>query len=149
MDTVLRAVEDELADIGLTVNSNKSHIMLRDLTQRHPPLPETVLLNGRGLQSASIIKYLGIYITADLQRRGIVMHRIQATYKTLYMLLPFLKQHRLPMTTLLRLYHTVIVPVVTYGLNGNGYGKAARHHRSPAGIRHQCQHFHHARATHY
>lgn len=116
MTDVVRELEIELAAIGLTVNAKKSNILLRDPIQCHSPLAEEVLINGKHIKVAATIKYLGIYLSADLHRRGTVMHRIQAAYRTLYMLMPFLKRHRLPMDTLLHIYHTVIAPTALYGL---------------------------------
>lgn len=72
------------------------------------------------------MKYLGIYISTNLDRRSTVSHRIKVACRTLHMFLPFFTAHRLSFDTLMRLYHTVIVPAVTYGLKVATWTKANR-----------------------
>lgn len=68
----------------------------------------------RYIDEVSVMRFLGIYISSDINRRGTISTRIQAAYKSFYMLLPFLRANRLPLTTILRLYHTAIVPIVMF-----------------------------------
>lgn len=62
------------------------------------------------------MKFLGIYISSDLDRRSTVSHRIRLAYRAFYMLYPLFRSNRVPFDTLLRLYHNVILPAVLYGI---------------------------------
>lgn len=62
------------------------------------------------------MKYLGVYLCSDLSRRCTVSNRVKAGYKAFFMLRPFLLANRLPLAMILALYHTVIAPMVLYGL---------------------------------
>lgn len=116
IEIILVELERELRSIGLTVNEKKCSIMLRDPVQVMPPIDGSVRLNGKDILVVSIMRYLGIYISSDLDRRSTVSHRIQLAYRSYYMFLPFLKANLIPFDTIMRLYHTVIIPTVLYGL---------------------------------
>lgn len=117
IELILAALVIELQDIGLTINEKKSSIMLRDPNHCDSQLPPLVQMNGIPIQSVSVMKYLGVYVSSDLHHRGTVANRIQSAFKSFYTILPFVRANRLPLSTILRLYHTVIIPVVLFGLN--------------------------------
>lgn len=115
-DRIFQELETELQAIGLTVNESKSSVLLRDPTQAVMPLGETIRLGRKDIKVVNVSKYLGIYISSDLDRRSTVSHRIKMAYRNLHMFLPFFKMHRLSFDNLMMLYHTVIVPTVMYAL---------------------------------
>lgn len=90
--------------------------MLRDPVHSHPPVDDYVTLNGKRIKVVTVMKYLGIYLSSDLDRRGTVADRIRSAYRSFYALMPFIRAHRLPLATLLNFYHVVIIPTVLYGL---------------------------------
>lgn len=116
LEPILIEFERELLCLGLSINENKSSILIRDPLHVLPPVEESIQLNNKTYKIVTILKYLGIYISTDLDRRSTVSHRTKLAYRHLHMLLPFFETNRLPFATLLRLYHSVIVPTVTYGL---------------------------------
>lgn len=113
---MLLEFEKELKKIGLCVNEAKTTILVRDPLQLLPTFEETIRINGKNLKIVTIMKYLGIYISSDLDRRSTVANRIKMAYKNLHMFTPFFINNRLSFATLMRLYHTVLIPAATYGL---------------------------------
>lgn len=116
LENVFAILEEELLLIGLEINDKKCCILVRDPVQHFPPFGDTITLNQKVIKRAHVLKYLGIYISSDLDRKGTVSSRVKAAYRAFHMLLPFMQANRLPMSTLLRIYHTVIIPSALFGL---------------------------------
>lgn len=115
MERVFVELEKEL-DIELSVNITKCNILLRDPLHCVPALDDFVTLNGKKIKVVNILKYLGIYLSSDIDRRSTVSNRIRSAYRFFYALSPFFTENRLSMDLLLQLYCNIIVPTVMYGL---------------------------------
>lgn len=116
IEHIVPILEQELKSIGLSINTKKCDILQRDPIGCDPPLDKNIRINGNDINVVSTMKYLGIYISNDLDRRSTVSHRIQVAYRTMHMLTPFFRNNRLSFDVIRQLYLTVILPAVTYGL---------------------------------
>lgn len=102
--------------IGLEINQDKCSVLIRDPCGLVPTPGDHILIDGIKFKVVSVMKYLGVYLSADLARRSTVVASIKAAYKSFYMLVPFLTSNRLKWLTLVRIYHSVIVTIALYGL---------------------------------
>lgn len=116
METVLRELIPELQTIGLQINEKKCAVLIRDPLDTSVTQPDHLLLNGTKYDVVPVMKYLGIYLTRDLDRRNTVVARIKAAYRAFYMLVPFVMENRLKWDTLVMMYHALVVPIALYGL---------------------------------
>lgn len=116
LEKVMGELIPELKQLGLEVNLQKCELLVRDPVNFDDDDLDHVLINGMRIKKVIALKYLGIYLTSTLDRRTTTAARIKAAYRTLYMLLPFLRKNHLEFETLLRIYHTVIVPTALYGI---------------------------------
>lgn len=116
LSSLLTELEKELLGIGLTLNDEKCKILLRDPLQRLPPLQDYANIANKRIKVVHVLRYLGVYVSSDLNRRCTVAYRIQSAYKIFYALSRFFIENRLPIETSIRLYHSIIIPHVLHGL---------------------------------
>lgn len=106
----------ELRAGGIDINDDNCSVLVRDACNEKYDDAGRTVLDGKRIKIVHVMKYLGIYISSDLDRRSTVSHLIKMAYKAFNMLNSFLNANGLPFELLINLYHSVILPVVLYGL---------------------------------
>lgn len=100
------------ADIGLEVNSQKTKYMR---TPKQPCSNTTHINMGDFVfEEVASFNYRGVLINNRLDREENIKKRIQEGYKAYYSNSKTLKNKKLSNTTKIRIYRTLIRPVVTY-----------------------------------
>lgn len=107
--------------LGLELNANKSQILVRDpVGLTNPPqIGGRMSIGKLDIEVVDKMKYLGVYITNNINRPAAVRERIKSAYKICYSIMPFIKMHDLPFELIRTMYHTVISPMITYGLKAS------------------------------
>lgn len=117
VEKLLSVLEPILASIGLELNTLKSKVLIRDPYYVNNEEPDTILTFGKyKLTTVTKLRYLGAYITSSLTRRETTAERKKKAYKAFYSLCSFLKDHKLKWSVVVKLYHSLITPVVTYSM---------------------------------
>lgn len=114
--STLETIFSELIAVGLEINEKKCSILVRDPCEYSNLPGDYIILNSKQIRRVTMLKYLGIYMSSSLDRRSTISHRVKMAYKSMHMFVPFLKANKLPLTIIMALYHSVIVPTVLYGL---------------------------------
>lgn len=112
MSEAFTNLEAAAARFGLEVNQSKTKYMLTNATRR---APERIQVNGYTFDTVNEFIYLGSLVTNDNEMVAEVQRRIQAANRCYFGLVPQLKSRVISRTTKLRLYKTLIRPVLTYG----------------------------------
>lgn len=94
-------------------------LLVRDPNSNRQTLPSCVKLSNFDIKTVEKLKYLGIYISDNLNRALTVRERVKAAYKVTYSLIPFLKKHKLSVELISQVYRSVIAPVITFGLKAS------------------------------
>lgn len=106
-----------LESVGLEINTSKTKILFRDPYDIANVAPDSKRKFGKyELVVVTIMRYLGAYITSSLSRGSTTSERIKKSYKAFFHLCSFLRKHKLSWPTVKRLYHSLITPVATYGM---------------------------------
>lgn len=106
-----------LASIGLELNTKKTKVLYRDPYDTNNTAPDTMRNFGKyELAVVTTLKYLGAYITSSLTRGSTTSERINKAYKAFHHLCSFLTEHKLKWEVVKKLYHCLITPVATYGM---------------------------------
>ena len=93
------------------------------LTEEHPCRP-TLQLSGQPLPIVTKYKYLGLGLTPRLEIRDLVKSRFDLGRKSVYALLPFLRNSALPPSMRWQVVRAVIVPRLLYGAEVYGMNRA-------------------------
>jgi endonuclease/exonuclease/phosphatase family metal-dependent hydrolase len=114
---VMGVLNPLLLSIGLELNLTKCNALIRD------PLDVQIRNTNRmeefgtvKIKLISKLKYLGIYLTDTLHRKENVAERIKKAFAATHTIIPFIRKIKLPWNITLRIYHTVIAPIVLYGM---------------------------------
>jgi hypothetical protein len=114
---MLGVLKPLLLTIGLQLNTDKSNVLVKNpLRVEDRDTDQVERFGNERLKVVSKMKYLGVYLTDTLRRKENVAERIKKAYKAMRVILHFVKRTRLPWRLTLRLYSTVIAPVVLYGM---------------------------------
>ncbi|XP_037037279.1 uncharacterized protein LOC119074981 [Bradysia coprophila] len=106
-------------EVGLRINPEKCELLIRDPNKVELNDVPTLQVGKLNIKVVEKMKYLGTYITSNLNRPLVVRDRIKMAYKITHSLLPFLRLHKLPMNLITKIYNTVIAPVAIYGLKAS------------------------------
>ncbi|KAG1662543.1 Neprilysin-4 [Nymphon striatum] len=98
--------------IGLNVNQQKTKIME---VSRDPSLEESQVIDGMPIQVTTSFKYLGSVVTSDGRITEELNCRLGAANRCLRSLDDIMRKKRVSKTTKMRIYKTVIRPILTYG----------------------------------
>lgn len=123
---IWRELIPELRVIGLEVNEQKCSLLIRDPHDQAVSSSSSIDIDStQGADSPNVEIPRHIYVFC-LNRRGTVSDRIKAAYKTFHILLPFLQRYKLPFDVLIQIYHSVLAPIVLYGMKVATLTKANR-----------------------
>ena len=98
--------------IGLKINESKTKVMK---ISREPILPERVEIAGMDIGRAEEFKYLGVIVTNDGRMKREVEARIGAGNRCYSSLIELLKKRSISRATKLRLYNSIVRPIILYG----------------------------------
>ncbi|KAL4084186.1 hypothetical protein QTP88_028016 [Uroleucon formosanum] len=101
--------------VGLTVNDDKTEYLTVSRNSRDYGLGQHIELEGHIFKKVSQFKYLGSIITQDNELKTEVSSRIQLANKGYYGLEKVLKSRTLSKNLKIRMYMTLLRPIVMYG----------------------------------
>ncbi|KAL4153967.1 hypothetical protein QTP88_001800 [Uroleucon formosanum] len=101
--------------VGLTVNDDKTEYLTVSRNSRNYRLGQHIELEGHIFKKVSQFKYLGSIITQDNELKTEVSSRIQLANKGYYGLEKVLKSRTLSKNLKIRMYMTLLRPIVMYG----------------------------------
>lgn len=114
-----------MAPYGLTININKSGVLLKDPT-RQILIPPNLKVNFQDFCTMQVkeielpfiktCKILGVGVNDNMHRRASIRGRCLSTVRLLKSIMPMLKSLRAPLEVLIRLYHSIISPSMLYGV---------------------------------
>lgn len=127
VEKLIGILEPLLASVGLQINTSKTKILYRDPYDIKNTSPDCTKQFGKyKLVVVTKLRYLGTYITSSLTRKEITAERIKKAKKAFHALCSFLKTYKLPWEVVRQLYHTLITPIVTYGMEASALLKRNR-----------------------
>lgn len=101
--------------MGLCINEDKTKYMCANRTQRRDRLGQNMSIGQYNFERVQRLKYLGATVTADNNIAEEIKGRIQSGNRCVFALAKLLSSKSLSRTSKIRIYKTVIRPVVTYG----------------------------------
>ncbi|XP_060846231.1 uncharacterized protein LOC132925892 [Rhopalosiphum padi] len=101
--------------VGLSVNDDKTEYLIVSRNSRNHRLGQHIELEGHIFKKVSQFKYLGSIITQDNELKTEVSSRIQLANKGYYGLEKVLKSRTLSKNLKIRMYMTLLRPIVMYG----------------------------------
>lgn len=123
VELIVTKLREYLGYIGLNLNENKCKVLVRE------PNAEAVdELNvlGRTYKTTEPLRYLGVYLTARLERPMTTRTRCRNTVRTSRMVLEFLKKYRPSWKVSKTIYEAVIAPAMVYGTQTSVLTKYSR-----------------------
>ena len=110
----LSALEKYCKDWKLTVNSNKSNIITFSKKGKKHDM-QKFYFNNNIIDSTKQYKYLGVVFTSNGLLKTGSTQLTERAKKAYYFLISKLSCHNLSARTILKLYKTMIKPIITYG----------------------------------
>lgn len=112
LELILAKIKEFLSYVGLNLNESKCKVLIREPTGE---AVEEVEIDGRVYNTTDPVRYLGIYITARLERPKTVRTRCRNAVRISQVIIDFLRKYR-PSWQLGRImYESVIAPAMIYG----------------------------------
>lgn len=121
----MKALEECLPTVGLEINEEKSHVIIR-APNKMGDIPSSILLNNKSYKTCKTLKYLGITLTENLNRPATVKQRCINTAKASKVVVEFCKQFKPSWTIGKLIYNTVIAPAILYGTKVSTLTKRSR-----------------------
>ena len=118
---MLEILTEELANAGLSVNGSKTKILTTDGAATDNDAPLLADIAGSMveiLRCESTHKYLGRLFSGNLRRRGQcnLNHRLACGWLKFHKLSTSLMNRKIPIHLRLKLFHSVITPIICYSL---------------------------------
>ena len=107
-----RKPEGTAERIGLEINQEKTKVM--EIARRQE-MDGNVNIDGMEIEVVEGFKYLGMKITKDGNMKAEINERIGAANRCFYSLVTLLKRRSISEKTKLRVYNTIIRPILAYG----------------------------------
>lgn len=107
-----RDLKEQSTKLGLEINQDKTKIMT---LSRHDHSYDIINIDGMQIETVAKFKYLGSSITDKNVMDHEITERLGAGNKCFYSLLDIFKRRQISRTTKLRIYNSIVRPVVTYG----------------------------------
>ena len=98
--------------IGLRINQEKTKVM--EIARMYE-MGRNVNIDGMEVEVVEAFKYLGMTITRDGHMKNEINERIGAANRCLFSLITLLKKRSISEKTKLRVYNTIIRPILIYG----------------------------------
>ena len=111
-EALLTPFREEAERIGLQINQNKAKLMN---ISREPALEGEVELANMSVEVVESFKYLGMTVTRDGRMEEEIKSRIGAASRCCYSMLELFKKRSISAKTRLKIYNTIIRPILLYG----------------------------------
>lgn len=125
LEMIVKALEDCLPTVGLEINEQKSHVIIR-APNKMGDIPDTIRLNNKVYKTYKTLRYLGITLTEDLNRPATVKQRCVNAVKASKIVIDFCKQFKPSWEIGKLIYNTVISPALLYGTKVSTLTKRSR-----------------------
>lgn len=112
---IFNKIETETRKMGLIVNEEKTKYMCINRQNRRDRIGQNVTIDTFNFERVERFKYLGATITTDNDITEEIKGRIQSTSRCIYSLHNIIKSKFLTRTTKIKIYKSVIRPILTYG----------------------------------
>lgn len=107
-------IESAAVKIGLKVNESKTKYMTTSRTERRDRIGQNVTMDQYNFERVQEFKYLGATITLDNNMTKEINNRIQSANRCCFALQKIIRSKNVSRTTKLRIYHSIIRPIMTY-----------------------------------
>ncbi len=124
LDRVFGELQDLLSTMDLKLNESKTKLLIRDPEPFEQQSHYT--LAGINIERVENIKYLGSKLISNTDRPASIRERSYSAVTLYKKLEPYLQSLKAPFSLLKLIYTTVLMPVMTYGLNVMSMTKANR-----------------------
>lgn len=114
---ITATLKELFANVGLNIHPDKSEMLVRDPKSTKIAVEQIFNIANMQMKSHPIIRYLGVYLTSTLNRPENVKRRCFQGVKVGKMILPFLQKNKPPWSLARRIYSSVVVPTIVFGLN--------------------------------
>ncbi|KAL1445920.1 hypothetical protein WDU94_013975 [Cyamophila willieti] len=111
---VYKEIEEYGKELGLRVNENKTEYMKVSASEERRTM-EDLTVGDKVFKAVSQFKYLGEIVTNDGKTSTAIKDRLQCGNRAYFANLKLLKNKLISRKTKLKIYKTLIRPVVTYG----------------------------------
>lgn len=102
-------------NMGLHVNEQKTKFMAATKNQRVRDIGQNITINDHNFEGVREFEYLGATITVDNNNSAEIRRRIMLANRCYFGLSKYLRNRNLSRITKIRLYRTLIIPVLMYG----------------------------------
>lgn len=123
LELIVTKLKEYLGYVGLNLNEEKCKVLVRE---PNAPAIEELEILGRLYKTTEPLRYLGIYLTAALERPMTVRTRCRNTLRTSKIVLEFLKKYKPPWKVAKTIYESVIAPSMIYGTQTSVLTKYSR-----------------------
>lgn len=114
LEKIVKELVKQLEEVGLELNYDKCQLLLR-FPNYKGQMPNEIMLNGRPYKVCDSIKYLGVCLTATLDRKATNRQRCVNAYRTGRSVIEFCKSFKPSWELGKLIYKTVLAPAITYG----------------------------------
>ena len=115
IEPILAELVNSLREVGLEINPNKCTTLIRDPNSSFIP-PSVLTLSGVTFKRVEHMRYLGTYLSSTLSRPHTIRTRCHQALGLAKQMKDFIKRNKVPFDIVLKMYHTVLFPMMTYGL---------------------------------
>jgi endonuclease/exonuclease/phosphatase family metal-dependent hydrolase/ribosomal protein S28E/S33 len=110
---VLVNLDSSAREVGLRINENKTKVMTQ--TRRNTPIRQNLTVADYNFENVENFVYLGTNISKDGNETEEIKRRILLANKTYYWILPIIRNKDVHRNAKLRIYKSIIRPVLCYG----------------------------------
>lgn len=112
VELIVSKLKEYLGYIGLNLNENKCKVLVRE---PNTEAVEEIEVLGRKYKATEPLRYLGVYLTARLERPMTIRTRCRNAMRASRVVLEFLKKYRPSWKVAKIVYESVIAPAMIYG----------------------------------
>lgn len=112
VELILAKLKEYLGYVGLKLNESKCKVLIRE---PNAPAVEEIELLGQIYKTTDPLRYLGITLTARLERPMTIRTRCRSAVHLSKVIMDFLRRYRPPWQVGRVIYESVIAPTMFYG----------------------------------
>lgn len=112
VEIILRTLKEYLSYVGLKLNEDKCKVLIREPSNQ---AIEEVEICGKTYKTTEPVRYLGLHLTARLERPKTVRTRCRNTVRLSRTIMDFLQKYKPSWQVGRVMYETVVAPAMLYG----------------------------------
>ena len=112
-ESLLHNLNNAAKEVGLHINESKTKAMMQSKTRT--PANSSITVGDLNIEYVDNFNYLGCNLSKDANETDEIKRRIQLANKTYFSVLPIINSKLAHRNTKLRVYKTIIRPVLCYG----------------------------------